>query len=120
MAVRQRAASHRTARHRMEVMAFPDRTKTKASKGWSAGQLQALDFRFEARAKDRRVERVLEAITYECRIFIFDIQIELADVGVEEVHDPLVFGKLSSRQHHLVGAFLIELLQPRASLVRVH
>ena len=64
----------------MEVMAFPDRTKTKASKGWSAGQLQALDFRFEARAKDRRVERVLEAITYECRIFIFDIQIELADV----------------------------------------
>jgi hypothetical protein len=38
----------------------------------------------------------------------------------EEIQNLAVIGELPTRQHHLIGAFLIELAQPRAFPVRIH
>src|ERR1700680_1627638 len=50
----------------------------------SARKLEALRFWREARPEDRRVERVLEAVAHERRIFVFDVHIEFADVRREQ------------------------------------
>src|SRR3954449_13569586 len=86
----------------------------------STRQLEPLASRLKARPEDRRIERVLKTIAHEHRVFVFDIHIELADIGCEEIHDLAVVGELPPRQHHLVWAFLIELAQPCVSFVRVH
>jgi hypothetical protein len=75
-------------------------------------QLETLDFGLETRPKDRRVHWVLKAIADECRIFVFDVHIEFADIREKEVHNLAVIEKLPTWQHDLVWAFLIELAQP--------
>ena len=85
-----------------------------------ACELKAFDLRREARPEDRRIVRIFEAVPHECRIIVFDVHIEFADVRREEVHDRAVIGKLPSREHHLIRALLVKLPQPGISFVRVH
>src|SRR5579871_2537918 len=59
----------------------------------SASKLQPADIGLEARAEDRGVERVLEAIAYEARVLVLHIHVEPADIGDEEVHDLAVIRK---------------------------
>jgi hypothetical protein len=48
---------------------------------------------------------------------IFDVQVEFTNVCQKEIHDRAVVHELSPRQHYLIGAFRIELLQPGTSLI---
>src|SRR3954447_24699239 len=100
-------------RGRIRQTAVPGKTR-------STCQLEPLASRLKTRPEDRRIERVLETVAHEHRVFVFDIHVELADIGCEEIHDLTVVGELPPREHHLVWAFLIELAQPCVSLVRVH
>ena len=65
-------------------------------------------------------ERVFKAIAHERRIIVFDIHVELADMGEQKIQDRVVVGQLPPRQHHLIRAFFIKLTQPSTSFVRFH
>src|ERR1700681_3457306 len=72
----------------------------------------------EARAENGGVQRISKAVAHEHRVFILNIHVELAHIGVEEFHDLVITAGLSSRQYDLIGAFLVELSQPLTAFVR--
>src|SRR5262249_44556753 len=93
---------------------------SRVARQWSAGELEPLGLRLEARAEDRGVERIRKAIAHEGGVLVLDIHVELADVVHQEIHDGAVVRELPARKHHLVRALLVELAQPGIALVWVH
>ena len=89
-------------------------TRTSVPRELLACELKAFALRLEARPEYRRIERIL------CRIIIFDVHIEFAEVRREKGHDRSVIRKLSSREHDLIRTFLIKLLKPCVSFVWFH
>src|ERR1700719_740654 len=83
-------------------------------------QPEALRLRLESRAKNFRVQRVGEAVAHKGGVIVLNIHVEFLDVLDEEIQNLAVVGELPPRQHHLIGAFLVELAQPCAFLVQIH
>src|SRR5262245_5179370 len=100
------------------VMAQPATKKPQHCRGFlipavstsngSSRELEPFGLWLEARAKDRRVERISKAVPHERRVFIFDVHVELADIVHEEIHDGAVVSELPPREHHLIRALLVQ------------
>src|SRR5580658_7011020 len=86
----------------------------------SSREPEALDLRLETGAKNLGVERILEAVAHERCVVVFNIHVEVAHMGEQEIQNRAVVGQSLTRQHHLIWAFLIELTQPSTSFVRFH
>src|SRR5262249_49850383 len=81
---------------------------------------ERLAFPLEARPEDRGVHGLFEAVAHVGGAPIFNVQVELANVRKKEVHDRGIVHELPPRQHHLIRALLVELLQPSTPVVVRH
>jgi hypothetical protein len=78
-----------------------------------------LAFSLEAGPENRGVHWIREAIAHVRGTFILDVHVEFANARrQQEVHDGAIIRKLSSRQHYLIRALRVELLQPSTSFIR--
>jgi hypothetical protein len=59
-----------------------------------AREPQTLDLRLELRAENLGIERVFETVAHERRVIVFDVHIEVADMGEQKIQDRVVVGQL--------------------------
>jgi hypothetical protein len=64
-----------------------------------ARELEALDRRLETRTEKLGIERVFETVAHERRVIVFDVHVEVADMGEEKIQDRVVVAKLPPRQY---------------------
>ena len=72
----------------------------------STREPEPLLLRLEARAEDRRIERIGETIAHEGRVFILHVHVELADKAFEKLR-PLAKKGLNEMRQSLASAMML-------------